>query len=137
MCLRSARLMRGWFSKRMIGSTCRTPWSRRHDRRRELREYLDQDLRKRKAGHGADGAVAQLLEEHHPAEAAENPDLLDTARIWAIFIGAGSSSSFRNASRGEAAASVAINSTLMVMPPTAGGKSWTTTGMSMASATAR
>ncbi len=54
-----------------------------------------------------------------------------------IFIGAGSSSSFRNESRGEAAASLAISSTLIVMPPTAGGKSCTTTGMSTASATAR
>ena len=61
----------------------------------------------------------------------------DTARICVIFIGAGSSSSLRNASRGDAAASFAISSTLMVMPPTAGGKSCTTTGMSTASATAR
>ncbi len=56
---------------------------------------------------------------------------------WLTFIGEGSSSSFRNDSRGDSAASAAISSTLMVIPPTAGGKSCTTTGRSMASATAR
>src|SRR5688572_32407235 len=40
--------------------------------RRELAKNLDEDLRECKPGHGPDGAVPQLLEEHHAAQAAED-----------------------------------------------------------------